>query len=134
MKKLLIIFLILNFSCEKEGLYTHSTTWTLDLSNANLLYQSTFSPTSGITVQGDVKIVELNGIHYLQLVNFSITDGPDLKIYLSKNDYPSDFINLGALDSNTIKTLPSSINFNEYSYVLIHCQAYNHLFAIAQLN
>lgn len=134
MKKILLVLLLLNLSCEKEGLFTQNSTSKIDLSNAHLVYQSTFSPTSGISVQGGVKIYELNGINYLELSNFSISEGPDLKIYLSKNDYPSNYINLGALDSNSIKTLPNSINFNEFKFVLIHCQAYNHLFAIAQLN
>lgn len=122
------------FSCEREGLYTRASDLDIDLSNASLLYQSSFIPTSGISVQGDVQIYELNSKFYLKLNNFSISEGPDLKIYLSRDNYPTEIINLGALESGTIRLLPNGVNFNEYKYVLIHCQAYNHLFAYAQLN
>lgn len=134
MKKIILLLILTFFGCEKEGLHTRRSSLDIDFSNANLIYQSTFTPTAGITVQGEVQIYELNNEMYLNLNNFSISEGPDLKIYLSKDNYPTEIINLGALESSTIKLLPSGVNLNEYNYVLIHCQAFNHLFAYAQLN
>lgn len=134
MKKTLLILVVFCFSCEKEGLYTQSNSNLLDVSNSTLLYQANFVPTSGISVNGSVKILSQNNSKLLQLVNFSITDGPDLKVYLSKTASLNQIVNLGSLNNDRIYSIPNGINLEEYRFVLIHCQAYNHLFAIAQLN
>lgn len=134
MKKI-VLFLVLTFiSCEREGLYTKRSNLDIDFSNANLVYQSTFIPTSGISVQGEAQVYQVGNELYLNLNNFSISEGPDLKVYLSKDNYPTEFINLGALESSTVKLLPNGVDLNDYNFVLIHCQAFNHLFAYAQLN
>jgi hypothetical protein len=94
-----------------------------------------FSPTSGVTVSGQSELRIKNGESYIKLVDFSVSSGPDLKVYLSKSNTPSEFVNIGALvSSNNIYKIPSNVLIDEYPYVLIHCQQYNHLFAIAQLN
>ncbi len=98
-----------------------------------LKYSGAFVPTSGITVAGGVKIYRQANAHSLQLDGFSISDGPDLKVYLSKADSPSDFISLGDLNPETTYAIPTGTNLTEYTYVLIHCQQYNHLFAVAAL-
>lgn len=67
------------------------------------------------------------------LTNFSISEGPDLKVYLSTSNTPETFISLGDLTSATIYTIPENIDLNVYTYVLIHCETYNHLYAIALL-
>jgi hypothetical protein len=67
------------------------------------------------------------------LESFSISDGPDLKVYLSKSDSPTEFINLGDLIPSTVYPIPAEVDFSDYSFVLIHCQQYDHLYAIAAL-
>jgi hypothetical protein len=100
---------------------------------ADLKYHGTFEPTSGIIVTGSAKIYLENGQYKVVLDNFSISDGPDLKVYLSKAATPNDFVNLGNLTSQTVYPIPTSVNLANYSHLLIHCQQYNHLFAIATL-
>lgn len=138
MKKLLFTLLLSCFliSCEEEGELTKTSSGNSINSSAVLRYSGTFNPTSGINVNGDAKIY-LEGTNYkLKLENFTITDGPDLKVYLSKAETPNDFINVGNLipTSNLTYAIPNQVNFEEYKYVLIHCQQYNHLFATAMLN
>ena len=135
MKKLFtllpILFLIL--SCQEEGELTKSVDDTTIASNAILKYYGTFEPTSGISASGEAKIY-LEGSQYkVKLDNFSISDGPDLKVYLSKSSSPSEFVNLGNLTSQTVYPIPASVDVASYTHVLIHCQQYNHLFAIAPL-
>lgn len=127
-----ILFLIL--SCQVEGDLTHTVQNSVPITpTAMLKYHGTFVPTSGIVVSGEAKIY-LEGTEYkLQLEDFSISSGPDLKVYLSKAATPTDFVNLGNLTSQTVYPIPPSVNVADYSHVLIHCQQYNHLFAIAEL-
>ena len=134
MKKLIlfsILFLIL--SCQVEGELTKNVKDTVIASNAILKYHGTFVPTSGISVTGEAKIYLENGQYKVVLDNFSISSGPDLKVYLSKAATPNQFVNLGNLTSQTVYPVPAAVNVADYSHVLIHCQQYNHLYAIAAL-
>lgn len=135
MKKFLILpFLILLFSCEAEGPLTkNSETATPISTGATVLYTGTFAPTSGISVSGQAKIVLDNNQYKVELSGFSISSGPDLKVYLSKSSSPNEFITLGNLTNATVYAIPNGVNFQEYNHILIHCQQYNHLFAIAAL-
>lgn len=122
------------FSCEKEGDLLKKDSVTIDTSSV-LKYGGTFVPTSGISVQGNANVYVQEGNQYkLQLENITISDGPDLKVYLSKSDAPINFVNLGNFKGNgtSVYAIPSTLNLSEYQYVLIHCQQHNHLFAIAQ--
>lgn len=136
MKKItpLLLFFLVITSCEIEGELTQDAVETPVIVTENqLLSSGTFAPTSGINVAGGVKIYSENNQKFVQLTDFSISNGPDLKVYLSKTDNPSQFVNLGALTSATIYAIPSEVNVADYPFVLIHCQQYNHLFAIAAL-
>jgi Electron transfer DM13 len=130
MKKIIVITVLLLFaSCQEDEVSTDD----LVESTAELKYNGSFVPTSGITVSGEAKIYLENSEYKVQLENFSITGGPDLKVYLSKSDLPYDFVNLGSLSTQTVYPIPTSVTVSEYTHVLIHCQEYNHLFAIATL-
>jgi hypothetical protein len=131
---LFLPLLLLFFSCEQEGVLTRDAKQVnINESSAVLKYQGAFSTTSGINGSGTVKIYLENNQYKLSLENYSITAGPDLKVYLSKSNAPTDFVNLGNLNLTSVYIIPENINFQEYKYVLIHCQQYNHLFAIAEL-
>lgn len=135
MKKLFIfpiLFLIL--SCQVEGELTHTVQNSVPITPAAMLkYHGTFVPTSGIVVSGEAKIYLEGNQYKVQLESFSISNGPDLKVYLSKAATPTDFVNLGNLTSQTVYPIPQSVNVSEYSHVLIHCQQYSHLYAVAEL-
>ena len=88
------------------------------------------------TVTGTAKIYKTGTKYDLALENFSSSNGPDLKVYLSKEKQPVNFVNLGSLKStagNQLYAIPTSVNVINYKYALIHCQQYNHLFGFAQL-
>ncbi len=118
-------------SCTKAGLYTQETPAEIALIDAVLIYEGTFMPTSGIEVNGGYAIYKKNDDYFLKLVDFTISEGPDLKVYLSMADTPQDFVNLGAMNESTVYSIP--VMPSEYSHVLIHCQQYNHLFATATI-
>jgi len=133
-KLLFLPLILLLFSCEVEGDLTRDLIpVNVDKQNATVKLQGTFAPTSGISVNGKVNIFSKNNQFKLVLENFSISSGPDLKVYLSKSNTPSDFINLGNLNATTVYTIPQNVEIKDYKFVLIHCQKYNHLFAVAEL-
>ncbi|WP_264520574.1 DM13 domain-containing protein [Flavobacterium sp. N1994] len=134
MKKIFLLPILFIFaSCQEEGPLTKDSQAEVITPTAVLKYSGTFVPTDGIVVSGKAKIYLENNQYKVQLDNFSISDGPDLKVYLSKAATPNQFVNLGNLTSQTVYLIPANVNVADYSHVLIHCQQYNHLFAIAAL-
>jgi hypothetical protein len=135
MKKLLILpFIFLLCSCEEQGILTKDGLKVTTVpQEASLKSHGLFVPTSGIAVTGEAKIYLENSHYKVLLEGFSISEGPDLKVYLSKAATPTDFVSLGNLTSTTVYIIPQGIDIAAYSYVLIHCQQYNHLFATAKL-
>lgn len=133
-KLLFLSFFFLLFSCEAEGDLTRDLIpVTIDQQNSSLNLLGTFAPTSGISVQGKVAIFLENKQYKLKLVDFDISNGPDLKVFLSKSNTPTNYVNLGNLNLSTVYIIPQNIVLKDYKFVLIHCQQYNHLFAIAEL-
>ena len=119
-------------SCMKEGPYTQGINTSINEANSILVRRGAFIPTSGIEVTGFAEIRQAMDARYVKFVDFTISEGPDLKVYLSKNDFPSEFINLGSLQASDVPyAIPNGIDVTEYPYVLIHCQQYDHLFAIS---
>lgn len=141
-----IIFLALVFisSCTKSGSPEIPITQSPDPVNpapdtsAVLKYRGIFQPTSGISISGVAKVYKKNNAYQLSLDSFRVSNGPDLKVYLSKEYPPINFINLGPLQAASgislqVYNIPGMPDFSEYKYALIHCQQYSHLFGIATL-
>ena len=120
-------------SCQVEGELTHDKADKPIEVTSVLKYSGDFTATSGITVTGQAKIYLEGNQYRVKLENFDISSGPDLKVYLSKSATPTEFVNLGNLTSATVYDIPQQVDVTAYSHVLIHCQQYNHLYAIAPL-
>lgn len=91
--------------------------------------------TSAHEVAGTVSYIEDIDEHiYLRFENFEIINGPDVRVYLSKDIDKDEAVELGPLkgthgDFNYL--VPESINLNEYSKVLVWCESYHILFSFA---
>ena len=88
------------------------------------------------TVMGTINIYLKDSRYQLELQDFSVTNGPDLHVYLSKEVQPVNFIDLGKLKSTTgnqLYDIPGTPDFSEYKYGLIHCQQYDVLFGKSEL-
>ncbi|MBY8961305.1 DM13 domain-containing protein [Flavobacterium sp. D11R37] len=135
MKKAVFLFacIFTLISCEEEGELTGSLPPVAIDETATPLFEGSFEPTSGINATGKVKIYLENGAHRLDFEDLNVSNGPDLKVYLSTAAYPQQFVNLGNFNANNVYTIPQAVNVSDYSHVLIHCQQYNHLFAYAPL-
>ena len=88
------------------------------------------------TVNGEAKIFKTGTKYELKLMDFSGSNGPDLRVYLAKEMLPVTFIDLGALKAtggNQVYEITGPVDFTQYKYALIHCRQYNHLFGWALL-
>lgn len=69
---------------------------------------------------------------------FASSGGPDVRVYLSVNQsITGNSFEVGTLKSTSGKQLydiPSSVNINDYDWVLIHCVPFNITFGWAKLN
>ncbi len=130
---LLSIITIL-FSCSK------TSTQTLDemiSAESALKLSGNFRGYGSQKVSGQAKIYLTNNQYMLKLENFSTSNGPDLKVYLSKAASPSDFISLGDLRStngNQVYGINGVPDFSVHRFVLIHCENFNHLYGSAELS
>jgi hypothetical protein len=104
--------------------------------SAMLKYSGFFMNGPYGTVSGDAKVYLQNGIYILKLQGVTISNGPDLHVYLSKEIWPVNFIDLGRLQStsgNQVYPVQGTPDFRQYKYALVHCKQYNHLFGSAML-
>ena len=135
-KIILSTFIIcLLVACKKE---TTSTMQLNEIADTTAMVQLKGNFMNGPwgSVSGNAKILKQNNTYQLQLDSFITSNGPDLKVYLSKEVQPVNFVNLGSLKSTNgtqLYNIPAGVNYSEYKYALIHCQQYNHLFGSAEL-
>lgn len=132
-----VIALAVSFSsCKKESTPTAVLNEKVDVTiAAPATMSSGFSNGPYGSVSGNARVYQTNGKYQLALENFSSSNGPDLKVYISKEQQPVNFVNLGSLKStagNQLYDIPASVNVKDYTYALIYCQQYSHLFGYTQ--
>lgn len=128
-------------ACTRESNVLQKAIQNSNLSLGALPVQATlkrgvFTATAGIRVMGTAKLVQQASGLKIQLDSFSVSAGPDLKVYLSQTAIPGNHLNLGNLQANSgvqYYPIPAGTNLSAYPFVLIHCQQYNHLFSYASL-
>lgn len=92
---------------------------------------------------GDVFAYE----NFIRFEDLDVTNGPDLRVYLVKNNNPENhddigeegvgFIELGKLKGNMGNQnyeLPEGVDVSEYGSVVIYCKPFRVIFAKATLN
>jgi hypothetical protein len=138
MKKIFFLFVVLlSISCSEEenNTPTAPVNDNFDPEQATLLKQGTWMGV-GHSVSGTAKIYEENGKKIVVLDPFSSQNGPDLKIYLSKDENASQYINLGAMKSTMGKQsydITGMPDLGEYRFVLVWCQEFSVLFGKVEL-
>jgi hypothetical protein len=122
-------------SCVKENTPTVPLNDSVD-TTAMLKYAGNFINGPYGRVSGMARVYSKRDSLVLALENVSISNGPDLHVYLSKEVLPVNFIDLGRLQStngNQLYKISVSTEISGYKYALIHCKQYNHLFGSAEL-
>jgi hypothetical protein len=67
---------------------------------------------------------------------FSSQNGPDLRVYLSKDANASSYISMGKLKSTTGKQsyeVPGNPDVADYKYIMIWCEQFTVVFGRAEL-
>jgi len=140
MKLAIIILFFGLFLCsctKKNNTPTTPLDNTVDTTIAISKYAGLFINGPYGNVSGAAKIYFQNNQYNLALENVTITNGPDLHVYISKEIQPATFIDLGKLQSvagNQLYAIPGTPDFSQYKYALIHCKQFDHLFGSAELH
>lgn len=135
---IILFFLFLLISCQPEDA---TPVQPVDLDNfdtaaATLLKQGMIEGI-GHTAMGTASVYEVDNQRVVVLDPYSSQNGPDLKIYLSKDVEASEYIRLGNLKSTMGKQsyeVPGSIDIDDYHYVHVWCEKYTVVFARAEVN
>jgi len=88
--------------------------------------------------EGTARVIPLeDGTNILRLENLRVTNGPDLYMYLSRDEDASDIVNVGKLKANNGNQnydIPEGTDLSKYDTVLIWCRPFSVLFGSAELN
>ena len=90
----------------------------------------------GHAVEGSANVYSDAGQLILVLDPFMSQNGPDLKVYLSKDEKASEYLNLGPLKSTTGKQsydISGMPDLDQYKFAMIWCQQFSVLFGVAEL-
>ncbi len=133
MKKLWIVLIaIITLACGPEdAVPTAPVMDTFDPTTATLLREGMWMGSGGYTVTGTAKIYDDDGKLVLVLDPFMASNGPDLRVYLSKDTGASSFVNLGKMQSTNGKqsySIPAGTDLEQFKFVLIWCQQFSVLF------
>jgi hypothetical protein len=136
MRNLIILFLMLACAGCREENATPTTPINdnFDPSQATLLRSG---PLMGVghSVSGTAGIYELSGKKIVFLSPYMSQNGPDLRVYLSKDGDATEYINLGKLKSTSGKQsydVPGNPDVSDYKFVIIWCQEFTVLFGVAE--
>lgn len=96
----------------------------------------TFKGLAGHQAQGIAKILEINGQSFLRFEEFDVTNGPDLRVYLTPNGDVHDGIHLDKLKGSKGNQNYSleNIDIEMYNTVIIYCQPFGAYFGQAELD
>jgi hypothetical protein len=134
---LLFLILSLSYACDTED-NTPTTPVVddpFDESTATLVSTGNIMGVNH-TVSGSASIFESNGKFIVVLDPFSSQNGPDLKVYFSKDVKASAYLRLGDLKSTMGRqsyAIPDNTDINQYPFVHIWCEKFSVEFARAEL-
>jgi hypothetical protein len=132
---LLAITVVLITACKKAGNTPAGTNETLPVTGTTIAAGSFVS--SAHASSGTVKIIkDAANKTYLVFENFSVDNGPDLKVWLSPNNTASPYQEVGvlkAVSGNFYYELNTSFNYTANNRVLIWCKQFSVLFGYAVL-
>lgn len=87
-------------------------------------------------VKGKALLIEKDGKKIVRFEDFETINGPDLRIYLSKDLSNDDFVELSkikATKGNVNYEVPEGVDASKYNKVLVWCKAFGVLFSYSVL-
>lgn len=102
------------------------------LSSGTFTGRDSFHESSGVATL--YRLVD--GSFVLRLENFSVTNGPDLRVLLARGADPAHSIELADLKGNRGNQnypIPTGTDISQYDSVIIYCKPFSVIFATAEL-
>ena len=100
-----------------------------------IIKTGTFEGLAGHKAEGDAKIIEVNDLTFLRFENFEVTNGPDLRVYVTQDGNIKEGIHLEKLKGSKGDQNYSldGIDVEVYNTVIIYCQPFGVYFGQAEL-
>ena len=136
MKQLFIILILASCTAENVVPSKPAAPLIFDPATSTLLKMGTIEGI-GHVASGTAAVYESNGKLFVLLDPFSSQNGPDLKVYLSKDVQASSYIKLGNLKSTNGSQsyeVPGMPDIAQYTYLHIWCEEFSVEFGRAALN
>ena len=139
--KNVILFCIVVLGCTAENTVPTAPpagpSTSFDPATSTLLKMGTLAGIGGHSASGKASLYDSGGKKFVFLDPFMSQNGPDLKVYLSKDVSASSYIRLGGLkstDGSQSYEVPGMPDIGQYTYVHIWCEKFSVEFARAELN
>jgi hypothetical protein len=136
MKTYAILSVLALMACEAEmATPTTPVQDNFDPDQATLLKEGPMTGCGGHTVNATVKLYEQSGKNYVYFEMLNSQNGPDLKVYLSKDANATQYVRLGVLKStmgNQSYEVPAMTDLGQYPVVHIWCERFSVCFGIAE--
>jgi hypothetical protein len=136
MKAYAILAVLALIACEAEMATPNTPVQdNFDTDNATLLKEGPMTGCGGHTVSATVKLYEQSGKNYVYFEMLNSQNGPDLKVYLSKDANATQYVRLGVLKStmgNQSYEVPAMTDLGQYPVVHIWCERFSVCFGIAE--
>jgi len=106
-----------------------------DSNSVEILKSGTFEGLVGHEAEGLAKIIQVNDMTYLRFENFQVTNGPDLRVYITLDGEVKNGIHLQKLKGSKgdQNYLLENIDVGVYDTVIIYCQPFGVYFGQAEL-
>jgi len=100
-----------------------------------ILKSGTFEGLAGHDAEGIAKIIQVNDMTFLRFENFQVTNGPDLRVYMTSDGDVKNGIHLEKLKGSKGDQNYSldGIDVSVYDTVVIYCQPFGVYFGQAEL-
>ncbi len=106
-----------------------------DSDDLRVLQLGEFEGLVGHDASGTAKILQVSGYAYLRFEDFQVTNGPDLRVYLTNNGDVKTGLHLEKLKGSkgSQNYLLDYVNWQKYDTVVIYCQPFGVHFGQAKL-
>jgi len=109
----------------------------MDESGDSMMKMGEFVGLAGHSGEGIAKIIDVqDGASYLRFEDFTVTNGPDLFVYIAQDGDVKNGINLGKLkgsSGNQNYELPENTDLEVYNTAVVYCKLFGVYFAEATL-
>ena len=105
-------------------------------SSVEILKTGSFEGLAGHYADGTAKIIKVGDLTYLRFENFEVTNGPDLRVYLTSEGDVKNGLHLEKLKGSKgdQNYLLENIDLQMYDTVIIYCQPFGVYFGEAKLD